>query len=85
VELPRAKELDTAGMLGDKSGSKRFLWENHEPETFIQPIGVSEIIMEVLDKRTGINKCKACGQVASKGPFCRYCQEMRDELRCWPK
>jgi hypothetical protein len=29
--------------------------------------------------------CVACGQPASSGSFCSYCQEMREELRCWPK
>jgi len=29
--------------------------------------------------------CVACGQPASSGSFCSYCQEMHEELRCWPK
>ncbi len=30
-------------------------------------------------------RCIACGQPSSIGQFCHYCNEMRDELRCWPK
>jgi hypothetical protein len=29
--------------------------------------------------------CSLCGKETSNGPFCSYCQGMRDELRCWPK
>jgi hypothetical protein len=29
--------------------------------------------------------CIACGKPASSGSYCSYCQEMREELRCWPK
>jgi DNA-binding transcriptional regulator GbsR (MarR family) len=32
-----------------------------------------------------VNKCKACGKQTLNGPFCSHCQDMRDELRCWPK
>lgn len=32
-----------------------------------------------------VNKCKACGKQTLNGPFCSRCQDMRDELRCWPK
>jgi hypothetical protein len=38
-----------------------------------------------IDKKDLSGKCIACGQLTTSGSFCHYCQEMREDLRCWPK
>jgi hypothetical protein len=47
-------------------------------------LGRIEEVMQPYDMNPD-KKCKACGQPAFSDQFCWYCNEMREELKCWPK